>query len=86
MTTRTRSWIAISAAALSVVFMATQSANVQSQQALSLTLLKTSIQTQDDTLILTTDVFERAFLPATENWPYHRKERMYAEDRGVLRI
>ena len=69
MTTRTRLWITISAAVLSVVFMASQGGSAQSQQALSLTLLKTSIQTQDDTLILTTDVFEQAFLPATETCP-----------------
>ena len=69
MTSRTRSWIAISATVLSVVFMASQCATAQSEQALNLTLLKTSIQTQADTLILTTNVFTQAFLPATENCP-----------------
>jgi hypothetical protein len=53
MTSRTRSWIIpISAIVLCVVFIASQCASAQEEQALNLTLLKTSIQTQSDDLTI----------------------------------
>lgn len=82
MTTRTRSWTAISAAVLSFGFMASQYANAQSQQALSLTLLKTSIQTQDDTLSLISNEFQQAFLPAAATCP----NITFAKNGCTLRI
>jgi hypothetical protein len=74
MTTTMRSRRTFGAAVLFVVLMASlECANAQSEQALGLKLLQTSIQTQLDVLSLTDAGFSPAFLPATETCPINAK-------------
>jgi hypothetical protein len=58
MTTKTRICTAV---AMAVVFFATLNANAQSQQALGISLLGSSIETQSDSLTLISEVFLEAF-------------------------
>jgi len=64
------SWIIVTiTAAVFVLLIASPSASAQSEQALSLTLLKTSIRTQNDTLTLITNEFQQAFLATKATCP-----------------
>jgi hypothetical protein len=70
MSTRTRSWAAVSvAAAMSVASIFSAPSASAQQQALGLTLLRTFIRTQNNQFLLQPSSFTQAFLPTTATCP-----------------